>query len=178
MTAQISDTFILDGNEYSLIGTRGWGLASPEQFGMKPEMLHTACYRGFFATYEVTKEALYLRELTLREKNGNYLPIDGIQPETGKYQATYRGLNVVVPFTGKIKVAKGFIDDLYIHMGFQKASAFETVLDLTLENGKVVRIHDRSKEMEWRRGAFKERYESGNRQEAIQEAFSLDLNLE
>jgi hypothetical protein len=178
MTAQISDTFIFGGEEYSLIGIQGWGLASPEQFGMEAKMLHTACYRGFIAKYEVTKEALYLRELTLREKNGNYLPIDGIQPETGKYQATYRGLSVVVPFTGKIRLGKGLIHDLHIHMGYQKAAAYETVLDLTLNDGRVVKILDRAKEMEQKRGAFKERFESGNRLEGIQEAFSLDLDLE
>ena len=178
MTAQISDSFMFEGEEYSLIGMRGGDLASPEQFGMEPKMLNTACYRGFIATYEVTKEALYLRELTLREKNGNYLPIDEIQPEKEQYQATYHDLNVVVPFTGKIRLAKGFIHDLYIHMGFQKPSAFETVLDLTLKDGRVVKILDRSKEMEQKRGEFKERYETGSRLEAIEEAFSLDMDLE
>ena len=178
MTAQISDTFMFEGEEYSLIGIRGRDLASPEQFGMEPKMLNTACYRGFIATYEVAKEALYLRELTLREKDGNYLAIDGIQPEKEQYQATYHDLNVVVPFTGKIRLAKGFIHDLYIHMGFQKPSAFETVLDLTLKDGRVVKILDRSKEMEQKRGEFKERYETGSRLEAIEEAFSLDMDLE
>ena len=178
MTAQISDTFIFEAEEYSLIGIRGGDLASPEQFGMEPKMLSTACYRGFFATYEVTREALYLRELTLREKNGNYLPIEGIQPETGNHRATYHGLNVRVSFTGKIRIAKGFIHDLYIHMGYQKASAYETVLDLTLNDGRIVKILDRSKEMEQKRGAFKKHYESGNKFEKIEEAFSLDMDLE
>lgn len=40
---------------------------------MEPEMIHTECYRGFYAIYELTEEALYLRELTLREKNENYM---------------------------------------------------------------------------------------------------------
>ena len=66
MTAQISDTFLFKGDEYSLIGMNGGDLASPEQFGMEPEMIHTACYRGFYATYEFTEKTL---ELTLREKN-------------------------------------------------------------------------------------------------------------
>lgn len=54
MTAQIPDTFIFNGEEYSLIGMKGGDLISPEQFGMLPGMLHTACYRGFYATYELT----------------------------------------------------------------------------------------------------------------------------
>lgn len=93
MTAQIADTFIFKGEEYSLIGIQGGDLVSPEQFGMEPEMIHTACYRGFSASYELTEESLYLRELTLREKNGNYLPIERIEPAREQYQATYHGLS-------------------------------------------------------------------------------------
>jgi hypothetical protein len=178
MTGQISDTFLFKGNQYSLIGMSGAHLASPEQFGMEPEMMHTACYRGFYTTYELTEEALYLRELTLREKNQNYLPIEGIEPAKGNYQATYHGLSVVVPFTGRIRLAKEFIEELYIHMGYQKPTAFKTVLDITLKDGRVVEIKDRSQEMEEKRGSFKKRYESGNIAQAIEEAFSLDMDLE
>jgi hypothetical protein len=61
MTAQISDRFRFKGDAYSLIGLNGGDLASREQFGMEAEMIHTACYRGFYATYVFTEEALYLR---------------------------------------------------------------------------------------------------------------------
>jgi hypothetical protein len=178
MTGQISDTFIFKGDEYSLIGMKGGDLAAPEHFGMEPEMIHTACYRGFYASYELTKEALYLRELTLREKNGNYLSIEGIEPAKEEYQATYHGLSVVVPFTGKIRLAKDFIKGLSIHMGYQKPTAFEIVLDITLKGGQVVEIKDRSQEMKGRRGAFKKHFESGNLLQTIDEAFSLDMDLE
>lgn len=178
MTAQISDTFIFKGKQYSLIGMNGGDLASPEQFGMKPEMLHTACYRGFYATYKLTRDTLYLKELTLREKNDNYLPIGEIEPLKSGYQATYKGLSIVVPFTGKIRLAKDFINEFYIHMGYQKPTAFKTVLDITLKGGRVVEIKDRSQEMEEKRGAFKKHYESGNMIQSINEAFSLDMDLE
>lgn len=178
MTAQITDMFIFKGDEYCLIGMTKGDLASPEQFGMEPEMLHTACYRGFYATYELTEEALYLRELTLREKNGKYLPIGETQPERERNQATYHSLSEVIPFTGKIRLAKDFIEELYIHMGYQKPTAFKTVLDIALKDGQVVEIRDRSQEMEEKRGAFKIRYESGNMIQTTDEAFSLDMDLE
>lgn len=92
MTAQFTDTFIFRGDQYSLIGISGGALALPEQFGMEPEQFSSACYRGFYATYELTEEALYFRELTLREKNGNYLPIAGILPGKEGDKAT-RSLN-------------------------------------------------------------------------------------
>lgn len=177
MTAQIEDTFLFRGDEYSLIGVKGGELISPEHFDMEAVMIHTACWRGYYATYELTEEALYLRQLTLREKNENYASIEGVEPEMGPGEATYSGLNVVVPFTGRLRLARGFLPEYYIHMGYQKASAFETVLDLTLEQGRVVDFLDRSAEMEERRGAFKKRYESGDLMETIQEAFSLDMDL-
>jgi len=51
-------------------------------------------------------------------------------------------------------------------------------LDLSLKDGRIVEILDRSEAMERRRGAFKKRYESGNKFETIEEAFSLDMDLE
>lgn len=201
MTAQFTDTFIFRGDQYSLIGIDGGTLALPEQFGMEPEQFSSACYRGFYATYELTEEALYLREMTLREKNGNYLPIAGILPgkegdkatrslsmdvqayvvfpsSQAAHIATYHDLNVVISFTGKIRLARDFIHELYIHMGYPKATAFKTVLDITLKDGRVIEINDRSQEMEQKRGAFKKHYESENMFQTIPEAFSLDMDIE
>jgi len=87
-------------------------------------------------------------------------------------------LSVVVPFTGKIRLAKDFIGELHIHMDYQKPTAFKTVLDITLKGGRVVEINDRSQEMEENRGAFKQHYESGNMVQTIDEAFSLNMDLE
>jgi len=177
MTAQITDTFLFKGERYSLIGIGPGHLAFPEQYGMQPEMTDTGCYRGFYSTYELTDEALYLRELTLRERNGNYKTIGDIEPVKGNGQASYHGLSEMIPFTGKIRIAKEFIREHYIHMGYQKGTAFKTVLDITLRWGRVVEIKDRSKEMEQKHGEFKEHYESGDMMETIEEAFDLDMDL-
>lgn len=63
-------------------------------------------------------------------------------------------------------------------MDYQKPTAFKTVLDITLKGGRVVEINDRSQEMEENRGAFKQHYESGNMVQTIDEAFSLNMDLE
>ena len=60
-------------------------------------------------------------------------------------------------------------------MGFQKPSAFETVLDFRFEEGKLLEVKDRSAEAKARRGAFKKRYEEV-RGWGIEEAFSLDMD--
>lgn len=179
-TAQYTDQVIFRGEYYSLIGIKGGELISPKQFGMEPVMISTACYRGYIAEYELTNEALCLRKLILRADQRRYLPITGVLPieDNERLTATYTGLRVIVPFVGKLRLARDFIDKLYIHMGFQKASAFKTVLDITLDCGKVVSITDRSREMEEKRGAFKKHYHSNHKIDSIKEAFSLDMDLE
>lgn len=178
MTAQISDKFLFNGDDYSLIGIQGGDLFSPKQYGLKPEKISTACYQGFYAKYELKEDGLYIKELTIREKHRNYPPIGGVEPTISEYQATYCGLNTVIPFTGQIRLARDFIKDFYIHMGHQKASAFKSVLDITLKDGRVIEVKDRSQDMEQKRGAFKKHYESGNMMQTTNEAFSLDMDIE
>ena len=205
MTSQISDTIIYKGINYSLIGIDAGELFCPEHFGMEAEMIHTACYRGHYATYELTDDSLILRELTIRSKSGKYLPIGGVEPmkEVEEYSdadedgfqeisthkesintdeiipfASYSGLDEVVPFSGKIRLANDLIPELYIHMGYQKLTAFKVVLDVKLKNGRVVEIVDRSQEMEQKRGAFKKYYDSGDMTKTIEDAFRLDIDFE
>ena len=181
MTAQISDTFIYKGEGYSLIGIEGEGLAKPQDFGMKPVMIHTGCRRGFQSTYEITDDGIYLKEMTLNEEKENYKLINGVKPIIDdEWGATYKDINIRVSFTGKIRLAKDFIQELYVHMGFQKPSAFKTVIDLRFEDGRIVETNDRSKEVEAIRGRFKKRYEAGGLIrwiKGIKDAFSLDMDL-
>ncbi|MBT3806160.1 MAG: hypothetical protein HOG03_16400 [Desulfobacula sp.] len=178
MTAQISDTFIYKKNTYSMIGKMGGDLFSPFKYSMIPEMLSTACYQGYYSTYEIKDEKLYLQRLTIRDKNGNYPPINGIDPGKQEFEANYKDLNLIIPFDGKLRLAKGFINDFYIHMGFQKASAFKKILDITFEDGRVTEVLDRSKEAKVQRGAFKKKYDSNEDwNESILEAFSLDMDF-
>jgi len=181
MTAQISDTFIYKGEDYSMIGSTAGKLVTPEDFGMKADMLHTACYAGYYSTFELTDEELILKKMTINVVGGDALPIDGIMPEGEGSEGgprQYKGLKYKVGFTGRIRLAKDFIDDYYIHMGYQKPTAFKTVYDITLENGRVVKMKDRSDDMEKKRGEFKKYYESGNLAKTIEDAFSLDMEIE
>lgn len=178
MTAQIHDNFIFKGEEYDLIGLKGGDLFSPEKFGMYPVMMDTSCYRGFYATYEISGGSLFLRDLTLSERDGNYLPIDSVIPDKEDYQASYHNLSLRVPFSGELRLAKGFIEKLYIHMGYQNATSFKTVLDLTLDNGKVISVKNRSREMKQKRKAFKKHFESENTIQTIEDSFSLNMDFE
>ena len=151
MTDQIPNTFLFKGEYYELLYIfKGNGLASPSQFGMEPEMMHTACYSGFYGNYEITNDGLYLKWFSLREKNKNYLPIEGIDPVIYERQAIYKNLNVVVLFTGKIRLAK---DPIKAH--YPNGLAHRTVLDISLVNGRVLKIKDQSEVMKKKRSKNK-----------------------
>ena len=180
MTAQIEDKFIYKSKWHSLVGLQGGELFSPEQCGMNPEMIDTSCYRGFYAVYKIKRNKLYLHELTVLEKDNNYLPICGKLPQESDngIGATYKNLELEIPFTGKIRLARDFIEELYVHMGFQDATAYKTVYDLTIEKGKVIKLKDLSADLEKYRGKFKKRFDSDVSPKGIIDAFSLDIDNE
>jgi hypothetical protein len=180
MTAQIPDAVVYRQESFSLIGLKGTGLITPEQFGIRPAMLHTGCYRGFYNLYELIDDQLYLTRMTVRSADGTYPDIEGTKPvpvEIGSAQS-YAGLRIAVPFTGKMRLGKDFMQEFYVHMGFQKPSAFKTVLDLTLDWGRLLKAEDLSTYFAEMRGAFKERYERTVFTHGIEDAFSLDMDIE
>jgi len=172
MTAQIMDRFLFRGEEYRLVGGEGGPLISPQDFGMEPGFIHTACWRGFYSTYEIKDDQIFLVEMTMREKKGNYIAINNKMPEVTEHQACYENIYLPVPFTGRLLLAKDFIQELYVHMGFQEPTAFKTVLELTFKDGLLMDLQDRSKEMEQERETLKQKYESEDFYEEVDEAFS------
>jgi hypothetical protein len=145
MTMQITDQVLLDRVTYHAIGGRGGPLATPEFFDMKSEMLNTACYRGYHAVYAVEQQDLTLREFTLREESGNYRPIAGVAALGLPQRGIYRDLKVAIPFTGMLRLARGFIRDLD-HLR-PSPLAFLEVLDLTFEKGRVLASRERTAEV-------------------------------
>lgn len=65
-------------------------------------------------------------------------------------------------YTGKILIGKGFINKYYIHMGYQRAWAYEVLEKLIFYKGKLIETVDHS-EM-----AKKLRLELENKAEEIQ----------
>ncbi len=154
MTAQMPEKVIYQGVEYALIMWEEGKLFTPETYGMQPSMIHTACWRGYYATYELGEEGFILREFTVRDRGGSYPPVEGVQPMLEEYQATYKGVNLPMPYNGRLTLAKDMIPERYVHMGIQSADAFKVVLEFTLENGKITAFEDRSAAMEEMRKNF------------------------
>lgn len=159
MGVQLPCTFLINDIGYDLIGMAGGNILDLDQFPMPPQDLDTACH----ATYEIVMDSLYLIGLTLKEENLHYLPVGRIRPSSGSSPIMYQGLSMMVPFTGKMRLARDFISESNINMNYQKAIAFEKVLDLTLKDGQVMEFKNRSLEMAQKREALKRHRECAAR---------------
>jgi len=132
-------------------------LFDPSEHGLTPRPRSTACHRGFFCAYAIDDERLVLRDLFISL---------GIDPESssadqdspllfGKYPVyssdecchAYRSLNAPISFTGGVLLGEGFIQDLYVHMGFQAPHTYRTVHELIFERGLLTEQQDLSDEM-------------------------------
>ncbi|MHA2289552.1 MAG: hypothetical protein ACXABG_12270 [Promethearchaeota archaeon] len=152
MTGQVPDTLIYKNYSYSIVGLKGVGLPDPFDFDFRPVSPNTANWRGFEMTYIVTGEYLEVHEMevTVEDAKKKNTIINGVKPKSKKNRLTqliYEDLKLKTQFTGKILIAKDFIDSMYVHMGFQSPISFETVIELTFRNGKLESVSDLSKLM-------------------------------
>ncbi|TFG13118.1 hypothetical protein EU537_07345 [Candidatus Thorarchaeota archaeon] len=152
MTGQIPDFVLYHGEEYDLVGIDGRGLLSPHDFGLAPKSPHTACWRGFVMYYECKENRLTLQGMDVHSDAAPM--INGAKPEErgeSSFRYHYEGIDVEVPFTGTLILARDFIDEMYVHMGFQRPHAFKTVIELTVENGHILQSRELSSQMEEQR---------------------------
>lgn len=110
MTAQITDTVIYKQEKYELIGVKGEGLPLPDDFGMEPVMISTACYQGYYLQFTVRKDRLLWMGMTIRVEDGSYKPVGGVEPVIREYEADYINLKLPTRFSGGLLIAKDFIE--------------------------------------------------------------------
>jgi len=155
MTGQIPDNLIYNKSSYSIVGLKGEGLPSPVDFSLEPISPNTANWRGFIMTYIISEDRLIVQEMNVTVKDLKKKPplINNVKPETkkkGLIHLTYTNLKLKTQFTGKILIAKDFIDSMYVHMGFQSPISFKTVIELKMKkyrnrnvsDGKLVRTEN------------------------------------
>lgn len=156
MTAQINDRVFHRKIGYSLAGVSGSSLYNPISSGVKPQAACSACWRGYYVTYQVSDSHLFLSEasfwLTKQDElyaiQGRSALFPGITATTDKFgTATFTELQMAIPFTGGLLLADRFIRDLYVHMGFHPAWKYEDVHELIFEQGQLVAEHDRTGQM-------------------------------
>ncbi len=168
MTGQINDSLIFQGRDFSIAAVDGGELFKPHQYGITPGFGTTACYRGYFCSYEVVENALQLKQLIVSIYSQ---PLDRIRIKYGKKQipvllgitpsikpnsisqivsshcAIYDEIYAPIKFTGNLLVATDFIRNLYVHLGFQAAYKYREVYELVFDKGFLTQSINRSQEM-------------------------------
>ena len=185
MTGQTPDKLIYNKSSYSIVGLKGEGLPSPLDFGLEPTSPHTANWRGFIMTYSITENCLIVQEMNVTVKDLKEKPplINDVNPEIKKegiLHLSYKNLKLKTKFTGKILIAKDFIDSMYVHMGFQSPISFETVIELKISDGTLIKVTNFSEIMKKYRKLSATDGKLGpkeNIQEWIARTFSLDYDF-
>lgn len=145
MTAQSTDPVRYRKREYTLAGRNGPELFDPAAHGMTPVATCSSCWRGFTCTFAVRGEQLWIHALDINL--GVPAPtLFGRAPRRGGilFDTVYAKLQHPLTFTGGLLVARGFLPELYVHMGFPPAWKFREVRELIFRDGRLVEEMDRS----------------------------------
>jgi hypothetical protein len=161
MTAQFNDMFRYGNKKYSLAGISEGEIFDISTLGLNPVMASTACWRGYQAVFAVVSSRLVLDSLYVnlqipgggsnRQREAGPA-INGVSPSPpregfGFFNNHYVGLNYPLKYTGGLLLADGFIESLYVHMGFHPAWKYKTVVELVFEAGVLSGEFDRSEQM-------------------------------
>lgn len=189
VTAQIPDQFKYEGEAYDLVGIDGGFLYEPQYFGITPKMASTACWRGFQMFYDCKDGQLILDHMHVRTddkvKVNDIAPKEAGNPdEMAFFNTFYEDIGLKTKFTGSMLLAKDFISEMYVHMGFQSPESFRTVLEIHVEDGDIIEVKDLSEEMEERRKRGRvapsqpETDERPDIEDWVKDRFSLDYKSE
>lgn len=180
MTAQISDKYTYKGDKYSIVAISNPINFHPKRFGLNPISICTSCWNGYWCEYDITEKGIFLEELFVHDANKKYPKINGrsvsIQDRLGHKH--YKKIHEPIVYTGKILVGDRFLQQYYIHMGYQRAWAYEKLTEFVFENGRLIEINDYSEVAEKMRElldsdkeTLKQIYE--NPEKFVSESFSL-----
>lgn len=198
MTAQIGDIYKFKGKEFKIVALSSAILFDPKNFGLEPHASSTACWRGYWCEYAIDNDELLLKNLYLFNEDDRYPPFNGVEvspPEFKEYECNggkkvtteahfghrvYRDVNMPIPYTGKLLLGDGFLQEYYIHMGFQRGWAYKQLIELIFEGGLLLGCNDLSHIAQAQRDAIKQsnidprRPGGDNIRKFVADSFSLD----
>jgi hypothetical protein len=149
MTAQINDSFLFQDQKFSLVGVNGGELFNPAAYDMQPLPRITSCWRGYVCTYQTQSSKLLLDtlQINLGQEGPLINHLQSIFSTAGTFDNVYHDLNLHIDFTGGMLVASGFLQELYVHMGFHPVWKYETVHELVFSQGTLLETKDVSRQM-------------------------------
>lgn len=166
MSAQIEDVFRVNDQDYKLIAMSALIPFVPQDYGLNPQYRSTACWRGYWCEYNINLSSLFLQNLYMYNSENHYPDINGVSVSPQTYHEVigysykngprkllredhsghrkYENVNLRIPFTGRILVGDRFIQEYYIHMGFQRSWAYEVLKEFVFEQGNLKETNDYS----------------------------------
>ncbi|MDE5782200.1 MAG: hypothetical protein K2I03_12120 [Lachnospiraceae bacterium] len=187
MTAQVGDQFIYKGDNYSIVAISNPIQFNPLDYGIKPVACCSACWNGYWCHYHISTKGIMLQNLYINSEDDYYPEINNVIPEKEDKKSfmymghhIYRNINIFMEYTGKILIGKGFINKYYIHMGYQRAWAYEVLEELIFDKGKLIKTVDHSEmakklRLELENKADEIQKTSDNIQLFVDESFSLEM---
>jgi hypothetical protein len=168
MTAQINDAFRYRKREYAVAGISEGELFDPSLLDLTPAGTCSACWRGYQAVFALSDSRLVLDALHVNllnpgkgyEREEGPI-INGVKPgeprgEHDWFNNHYEGLDYHLEYTGGLLLADGFIQKLYVHMGFHPAWKYKRVIELIFDAGILKQEFDQSEQMAEIRKRFAE----------------------
>jgi hypothetical protein len=193
MTAQIGDKYFFDGDAYSIVAMSERLSFNPVDYGLTPRFACTACWDGYWCDYDISEKGILLKNLYINCADNSYPETNGVSVSDFSEEEhnhwghhVYENINIPMKYSGKIVVGKGFIQKYYIHMGYQRAWAYETLVELVFEKGVLTQKIDHSGVAEALRKSLDKTggaqagesifgQLSGSTEQFVEESFSLDL---
>ena len=114
---------------------------------LRPTVFDESCLRGYSAVYRLDDEKrLILSQLFTNNGNDEAPSLFGVEPVSFHSPAgnVRYDLEKPVNYTGSFLIAYKFIHEFFTPFGYQLPHAFETVYELTFDNGVFTRVEDRS----------------------------------
>ena len=113
------------------------------------------------------------------------LGVSADKNKSDKSHFIYEYIDKLIPFSGKLLLAREFIWSMYVHMGFHPANKFEEVHKLEFDQGRLSHATDISELMEGERKTMRERplspvdtKDQKDIREWIESTFNLDDNFD
>jgi len=152
MTTQFQDEMHFRSARYAITAIDGDGLFEPNDHGLRPRALSSACWRGYICTYQVHADALHLTHLEIGlppEEDHSATRIFGCGPTPAAAKAwhpdaTHFELAAPVDFTGRLLLGAGHVRGAYLNMGFHPAWLYKDVRELAFDHGQLLTSTDRS----------------------------------
>ena len=101
-------------------------------------MMNTACYRGFYCTYDLTDRGFYLAKLTIRTDGDIYPAIHGVCGSSDSTHGAYvyDGLKIPISYTGTIIIGTRAIARFAEAIGLPDPYSYTKVFQIELQKGR------------------------------------------